>query len=118
MKTILMGILAGLISAAALAAESHDHGSGADAHSPATEAYVESMKTMHDDMHEGIMAKDPDVAFAAGMLAHHEGAIDMARIQLKFGKDPEMRALAEAVIAAQEKEVDQLRAWIKAHPTH
>ncbi len=42
------------------------------------------------------------------MLAHHEGAVDMARYQLQHGKDPEMRKLAEDINQAQQKEIDQL----------
>ncbi|UUW72119.1 CopM family metallochaperone [Pseudomonas oryzihabitans] len=74
-----------------------------------------SMEAMHQGMEEGLKAKDPDLAFAKGMLAHHEGAVDMARYQLQHGKDPEMRTLAEDIIQAQQKEIDQLNRWIKAH---
>jgi uncharacterized protein (DUF305 family) len=78
--------------------------------------YMAPMADMNNAMHEGVMSKDPDVAFAQGMLPHHQGAVDMAKVELKYGKDPEMRKLAEAVIKAQETEIKQLKAWLQAHP--
>jgi uncharacterized protein (DUF305 family) len=80
------------------------------------EAYQQSMGAMKDDMHHGMMSDDPDVAFAAGMLPHHEGAVEMAKIQLKYGKDPEMLELARKIVAAQAAEIAQMKAWLKAHP--
>lgn len=74
-----------------------------------------SMDAMHQGMEEGLKAKDPDLGFAKGMLAHHEGALDMARYELQHGKDPELRQLAETIIQAQQKEIDQLKRWIEAH---
>lgn len=74
-----------------------------------------AMQTMHNDMHKGMMSNDPDVAFAAGMLPHHIGAVEMAKIELKYGTDPEMRQLAKNIIASQDKEIKQMESWLKAH---
>jgi uncharacterized protein (DUF305 family) len=63
-------------------------------------------------MHEGMMIEDTDVAFACGMIAHHQGAIDMAQVLLEHGDDPQMRALAEEIIAAQGPEIERMTAWL------
>jgi len=63
-------------------------------------------------MHEGMMIEDADVAFACGMIAHHQGAIDMAEVLLEHGDDPQMRALAEEIIAAQVGEIEQMTTWL------
>ncbi|WP_245731713.1 CopM family metallochaperone [Loktanella fryxellensis] len=65
-------------------------------------------------MHEGMMNADADVAFACGMIAHHQGAIDMAEVLLEHGEDDQMRALAEEIIAAQVGEIAQMTTWLEA----
>ena len=83
--------------------------------SPASQSYMNSMKDMHDKMAQGVKASDPDVAFAQGMIPHHQGAIAMAQTELKYGKDPHMRQLAENVIKAQRAEIKTMRKWLAAH---
>lgn len=78
----------------------------------AQRAYAEANDRMHSAMGSNIPA-DADIAFVQGMIPHHQGAIDMARIVLEHGSDPENRALAQAIIAAQEAEIAQMRAWLE-----
>jgi hypothetical protein len=59
--------------------------------------------------------ENPDAAFVLGMIPHHQGAIDMSNVVLRYGADPEIRTLAEHVIADQKLEIDQMNAWIKAN---
>jgi uncharacterized protein (DUF305 family) len=81
------------------------------ANDPATVASAAAMDKMMADMMVHYTG-DPDIDFARGMIPHHQAAIDMAKIQLEFGKDPEMRKLAEAIIAAQESEIATLKAFL------
>lgn len=56
---------------------------------------------------------EADMAFARGMIAQHQRAIEMAKTGLKQGKDPEMCALAQTSIKAQRSEIDQMQHWLK-----
>ena len=76
---------------------------------------MQGMDQMNQDMMAAAQYKDPDVAFAAGMLPHHIGAVKMAEVELKYGKDPEMRKLAENIINAQQAEIEQMQKWLEAH---
>lgn len=63
------------------------------------------MKDMNDQMANMPMSADPDVDFARMMRIHHVGAVDMAKAQLRDGKNPQMRKMAQDIIAAQNKEI-------------
>lgn len=121
MNKISTFLLMGLLSVNVALANSSSHSQHSQPAQPNTEFgkdYLNSMTEMHHGMAQAAFAQDPDVSFAEGMIAHHQGAIEMAKIQLKYGKDPEMRKLAEAVIAAQEPEIKQMQNWLKQHQKH
>lgn len=73
---------------------------------------MEKMAVTMPAMMDGMMQGDPDVAFACAMIAHHQGAIDMARIQLEHGKDPWIRTLSEQIIEAQVREIADMTQWL------
>ena len=78
--------------------------------SPSDTAYGAAMEKMMSAMHMAPTG-DPDRDFVSMMLPHHQGAVDMAEVELKFGKDPVLLAMARAIVEAQTKEMADMRAW-------
>lgn len=80
-----------------------------------TKAYVDAMDEMHGPMMDGVMAEDPEVAFVLGMIPHHQGAIDMAKIVQQYGDDPQTIEWAAQIIEAQESEIAEMQAWLETN---
>lgn len=78
---------------------------------------MSGMTTMNRDMHAAPMTGDADRDFVAMMIPHHQGAIDMAQAELRHGKDPALRRLANEIVTAQHKEIAMMRKWQAGHPT-
>lgn len=81
--------------------------------SAATDAFIRATEKMHVEMVVDYTG-NPDVDFARSMIPHNLATIDMARVAIRFGADPEIRKLAETLIAEHEAEIDRLRDWLAA----
>lgn len=104
MKTPAFALLAA-VAAAPLSVLAQD---------PAARAFDDAMQKMMHGMHLETTG-DPDKDFALMMIGHHQGAIDMAKVELQYGDDPQMRQLASDIVAAQVREIAEMRAWLEAH---
>ena len=83
---------------------------------PAAQAMMQSMQKMQQNMMSAPLTGNADLDFVAMMIPHHQGAIDMARTELQYGKDPTLRRMARNIIAAQEKEIREMQTWQAKHP--
>ncbi|WP_275540482.1 DUF305 domain-containing protein [Rhizobium tubonense] len=81
---------------------------------PSSQAFATANAKMHKDMAINYSG-NADADFVRGMIPHHEGAIDMAKVELQYGKDPELRKLAGMIVKAQEAEIKEMNAWLKKH---
>jgi hypothetical protein len=79
---------------------------------PSTKAFIEANTKMHQGMAIQFTG-NADADFVKGMIPHHQGAVDMAKIVLQYGKDPEIKKFAESIIKAQSTEIEFMNAWLK-----
>jgi len=132
-KAIYYGALITLLSVMLLSATvvvfaQHDH-AGHDMATPPAGAFRaslekpfavlmdEAMAVMDRDMKNAPMTGDPDHDFAAMMIPHHQGAIDMAQVELLYGKNPVLRRLAQEIIVTQEQEIEVMSLRLKQFKT-
>ena len=113
---ITTSALALLLMTPAIAQDMQGHGhadtTAAASKDPVAKAFEDANLKMHEDMAIEYTG-DADIDFVRSMIPHHQGAIEMAKIQLEHGKDPEMRKLAEEGIKAQEAEIADMRKWLE-----
>ena len=74
-----------------------------------------AMERMHKDMAIA-SSGDPDRDFAAMMIPHHQGAVDMAKVELQFGKNPVLRRLAQGIIVEQLQEIEVMQRELRQLP--
>ena len=77
--------------------------------------FMEGMNKSMPLMMEGMMKDDADVAFVCGMIAHHMGAVEMSKTELKHGDNEEAKGMAQKVIEAQLKEIEEMSKWVEAN---
>jgi uncharacterized protein (DUF305 family) len=75
----------------------------------------DAMSVMHKGMHNAPYTGEPDHDFVTMMIPHHQGAIDMAKVLLLYGKDPQMRRLAQEIITDQQSEIQLMQLWLTQH---
>ncbi len=127
-RLILCAALAGLFAMPAARAQhaQHDKGSMTPASAPAAATsaaagkdLMASMETMGKAMAAAPMTGNVDQDFVAMMIPHHQGAIDMCAVVLKYGTDPIIRKLCRGIVANQTKEIAMMQHWQRRYaPAH
>jgi uncharacterized protein (DUF305 family) len=110
------GAFAQTPASASMAGMDMSGSNGNQKHSASTKEYQASDHAMMSGMSGIQYTGDADQDFVAHMIPHHQGAVAMAKVELKYGKDAKLRALAKEIIASQDKEIAFMKQWQAAHP--
>jgi uncharacterized protein (DUF305 family) len=115
-RSIGLALTLCITTGAAAHAQSHGHGDAPDTTVSADAMFASQMTQAMERMDAGMMAAkptgDPDRDFAAMMIPHHQGAVDMAKVQLIYGRDPVLRRLAQAIIVEQQQEIELMQRFL------
>jgi uncharacterized protein (DUF305 family) len=114
MKNVIK--LAFLLAVASLFAACNKDDSGIKIQSHDQNQMMAIMHQMMAKMDTMKMSRDPDNDFAMMMRTHHQGAIDMANLELKSGSDATIKQMAQSIIQGQQAEITQLTAFLASHP--
>ena len=113
-------MLVALITGIALAQSHHHNDANSGRTNSADSTFAWQMMQAMDRMDLGMKAakptNDPDRDFAAMMIPHHQGAIDMAKAELIYGHDPVLRRLAEEIIVEQQQEIELMQRNLNGRP--
>ncbi|SEJ84442.1 CopM family metallochaperone [Paraburkholderia diazotrophica] len=114
---LTLGLTAGPASAQQAASmPGMNMGSASDAGSSgSTQAFKDADQKMMHGMQAPTYTGNADKDFVAHMIPHHQGAIDMAEVELKYGNDPEMKKLARNIVKAQKEEIALMQRWQAKH---
>jgi len=108
-RRLAMLALGVVLSLSALVVTLSAAAKAADSFSPLMDTVI---ARMHAAMHVA-PSGNPDRDFARMMIPHHQGAIDMALLELRFGKDERLRRLAQGIIVEQRQEIDAMRSILE-----
>jgi uncharacterized protein (DUF305 family) len=132
-QKLIVGLTAGTLALGTALAFAQQHHHGPDSHQTPAAAADHSAHgsskpkgdigpsslayhAINAKMHEGMditFTGNADIDFVRGMIPHHQGAVDMAKTVIAFGKDPQIRKLAEEIVKAQESEIALMQGWLK-----
>jgi uncharacterized protein (DUF305 family) len=112
---LTLGFFALVLAGPSPAAAQQSSSMSMPAASSADAAFAHGMQEMQRQMAAAPMTGNADQDFVAMMIPHHEGAIDMAEVELKYGHDPFLRRLARDIITAQRHEIADMKAWQTRH---
>ncbi len=114
MKHLVLLLIAVLICTPALTQGKGVKLASATLMTASTEGYMAAMRKMDKGMNFQYTG-DADIDFVRGMIPHHQGAVDMCKVELQYGKDPEIRKLCESIVSSQESQIVEMKAWLQRH---